>query len=542
MEVKTKNTDFRIVNENQLVFNGKPIEIKANIVKLFFKEYGGSEIYFVHELNGKNFLSHWISNGTNEYGLRIVSGKKALIVSDNKIENKLVEYAYDFASGKEVKEFLDDVGKFLKIHYETIFHYTGSDYERSEKEKFLLKTYKQLKNDFNIYINQNTNELCIYDEIEGIYKVYDEKMFSFFLKNNIKTEFFENEVKIIIGLFNEIREESEEYMAFQNCYVNLKTLETKPFTPEIFTTFKIPFIWDSTAYSEFFESKLMEILDDTKILKFLQMVGYCFFKGNPHNKLFLLIGDGANGKSTLISIIKSIFKYSIVAVPLQDFSKEFGLQPLIDKRINLLYDLPIETIYETGQIKAITGEDTITINRKYKDPITTKLNCKIIGSGNNLPKIKDDSFAFWRRIIILNLNKRFEGKERDVKLKEKMINDCNGMAWLIYRSINEYKEIEEIGWQEDTHKIVRETFLKDSDPALLAAENIFKITIEPDDFLSRNDVKNQINNFLSENNLRKPMKVDEYYKAVKEIGSKVGQATVEGNKVHGFRYIKINHQ
>jgi putative DNA primase/helicase len=237
-------------------------------------------------------------------------------------------------------------------------------------------------------------------------------------------------------------------------------------------------------------------------------------------------------------LIEAIFEDTIAAVPLQDFSKEFGLQPLIDKKVNLLFDLPIETIHETGQIKAITGEDSITINRKYKDPITTKLKCKVIGAGNRLPLIKDDSFAFWRRIVILHLTKRFEGKNRDVKLKEKLINDKEGMSWLIYNSIKAYKEVEEIGWQEDTYKLVRESFLKESNPALYAAEKLFDITVEPDDFLSKKEITEKINAYLRDNKIKIPAKINEYYEAVKHVGAKLGQKTVKNQKIHGFRYIK----
>lgn len=536
------------VNENNLIVKNKEISLKFkdkdvnstnNSVKLFLKEHEGSNIYLVHTFRDGGYISYWLieeENGSSS--TREANSKKSLATTNATLENKLIKLARNFATEDEVSSFLEEAGLWIKNHQDSIFYFSDI-LERSKKERALLSVHKYINGRFNVIIDNDTLDICIYQPKEGFYREYDVRTFSKFLKTNTKRDFFEDEVKKIMGLPYDILEESKDFIAFKNRLMNISSLEPRAFSPDIFTKFKVPYDWNPEAHSEFFIEKLMEILG-SEYQRFLEVVGYLFVKGNPHNKLALIIGDGANGKSLLMELIAAIFTNSYAAVPLQEFSKEFGMQPLVGKRVNILSDLPLDSIDETGQIKAITGEDSVTINRKYKEQITTKLECKIIGSGNRLPKVKDDSYAFWRRILIIKLYKAFEGESRDPKLKEKLLNDHEGLEWFIYQSIQAYKKIQDIGWPEDKTYETRQQFLKMSNPALYCAEKIFKYTNSADTFISRDDIQNAIKETINQYGLKEPAKDSDYYAAVRSMGAKEAQkSNSDGPRIHGFRYIQM---
>jgi putative DNA primase/helicase len=534
------------VNENNLIVKNKEISLKFkdkevdssnNSVKLFLKELEGSNIYLVHSFRDSGFVSYWLIEGENGSSTREANSKKSLATTNATLENKLIKLAGNFASKDEVSSFLEEAGLWIKNHQDSLFHFSDI-LERSKKERALLSVYKYINGRFNVIIDNDTLDICIYQPKEGFYREYDFRTFSKFLKTNTKRDFFEDEVKKIMGLPYDILEESKDYIAFKNCLMNISSLEPRVFSPEIFTKFKVPYDWNPDAHSEFFIEKLKEILG-SEYQRFLEVVGYLFVKGNPHNKLALLIGDGANGKSLLMELIAAIFTNSYAAVPLQEFSKEFGMQPLVGKRVNILSDLPLDSIDETGQIKAITGEDSVTINRKFKEQITTKLECKIIGSGNRLPKVKDDSYAFWRRILIIRLYKTFEGESKDSKLKEKLLNDHEGLEWFIYQSIQAYKKIQDIGWPEDKTYETRQQFLEMSNPALYCAEKIFTYTSSADTFVSRDEVLEEIKESINHYGLEEPGNESDYYDAVRIMGAKEAQKRINKEKVHGFRYIQM---
>jgi|GEM_PF-1057536 len=522
----------------EIIFRDKQVDSSNNSVKLFFKYDDESDISLVHTFRDGAYISYWLIEGENgSSSTREANSKKSLATTNTTLENKLIKLAGNFASKDEVSSFLEEAGLWIKNHQDSIFHFSDM-LERSKKERALLSVHKYINGRFNVIIDNETRDICIYQPKEGFYREYDIRTFSKFLKTNTKRDFFEDEVKKIMGLPYDILEESKDFIAFKNCLMNIGSLEPRAFSPEIFTKFKVPYDWNPDAHSEFFIEKLMEILG-SEYQRFLEVVGYLFVKGNPHNKLALIIGDGANGKSLLMELIAAIFTNSYAAVPLQDFSKEFGMSPLVGKRVNILSDLPLESIDETGQIKAITGEDSVTINRKFKEPITTKLECKIIGSGNRLPKVKDDSYAFWRRIILIRLYKVFEGESRDPKLKEKLLNDHEGLEWFIYQSIQAYKKIQDIGWPEDKTYETRQKFLEKSNPALYCAEKIFKYTSSADTFVSRNEVLEEIKESINHYGLEEPGNESDFYDAVRTMGAKEAQKRIDDEKVHGFRYIQM---
>ncbi len=70
----------------------------------------------------------------------------------------------------------------------------------------------------------------------------------------------------------------------------------------------------------------------------------------------------------------------------------------------------------------------------------TKLSVKTIGAGNVLPKIKDETQAMARRLNITKISNDFSEKPVE-RLAQKLLEDEEGMEWLINKSITLYNEI-----------------------------------------------------------------------------------------------------
>ena len=480
-------------------FNGKPVITDSGSVHLFCENTENGDLYIKHQRKGDEYYTEWyIKDGKNNLKTRRVPSKNSLAIDNSKRDNKLIKFAKD-RFNLDVEEHLKNAGEFINENTSRIFPSKKNLLlNRSKKDAQLIRLTNELDEKFKIVLNRLTGQIHVYNKEDGIYRSYNEKAFSAFLTDEYGVKFLADEVNKIMGIFSEIRDESENYIAFKNCLLNLDTLETEAFTSKEFVTFQVPYNWNPEAKSEYFEDRIRDILvDEERFEQFLQMVGYCFTNKNPHNKMFFITGDGANGKTTLMSIIKKIFGESVTAVGLHQFDKEFGLQPLLGKRINILSDLPKMTIEDTGYIKAVTGEDSITVNQKYKEPITSILGCKIIGTGNQLPQVKDDTHAFWRRVIHFELTNRFN----DPQVKKTLLNDNEGIEWLIYESIKAYKRVETEGWAcEKTEAEIREEYLKLSNPCLYAAEQIYEKTNDPKDYVTREETVNTISSIFKTTN------------------------------------------
>ncbi len=49
----------------------------------------------------------------------------------------------------------------------------------------------------------------------------------------------------------------------------------------------------------------------------------------------------------------------------------------------------------------LTGEDEICADRKFRDPTCSKNYTKLIFSADELPEVINQTYAFWRRWIVV---------------------------------------------------------------------------------------------------------------------------------------------
>jgi putative DNA primase/helicase len=98
---------------------------------------------------------------------------------------------------------------------------------------------------------------------------------------------------------------------------------------------------------------------------------------------------------------------------------------------NVCADLPTEAIKDTGTFKAITGEDYISAQHKFKEYFSFKPFCRLVFSCNNIPKnYSDRSDGFYRRLIIIRFDNTVPEDKKDESLREKLAVETDGIiAW-----------------------------------------------------------------------------------------------------------------
>jgi len=136
----------------------------------------------------------------------------------------------------------------------------------------------------------------------------------------------------------------------------------------------------------------------------------------------MCVGSGANGKSTLLEVLKAFLgRDNIASIPLQQLSRRFTASQLFGKLANIYPDLPSEAFRETGVFKVITGGDQISAEVKYSINFQNFVNyAKMIFSANKIPETSDESDAFFRRWLLINFPNKFEGEEADTLLAKKL--------------------------------------------------------------------------------------------------------------------------
>jgi putative DNA primase/helicase len=172
--------------------------------------------------------------------------------------------------------------------------------------------------------------------------------------------------------------------------------------------------------------------DDQQAIDTLQEIfGYCLTADTTQQKAFAVIGPKRSGKGTIARILVAMLGAHNCAAPtLAGISTNFGLAPLIGKRVAVISDARLSRRVDqhviAERLLSITGEDAITIDRKYKSAWTGQLQTRFLILSNELFRLADASGALASRFILLMLTKSFYGQE-DRNLTKKLMTELPGI-------------------------------------------------------------------------------------------------------------------
>jgi putative DNA primase/helicase len=166
------------------------------------------------------------------------------------------------------------------------------------------------------------------------------------------------------------------------------------------------------------------------------MFGYCLMADTRQQKAFKLIGPKRSGKGTIARVlVRMLGARNTVAPALAGLGMNFGLAPLIGKQVAIISDARLGGRADQHAIAerllSITGEDTITIDRKYLSAWTGQLTVRFLVISNELPRLSDASGALVSRFIVLVLVNSFYGRE-DHTLTDRLLTELPGILnWAI---------------------------------------------------------------------------------------------------------------
>ena len=143
-----------------------------------------------------------------------------------------------------------------------------------------------------------------------------------------------------------------------------------------------------------------------------------------------LLGPTRGGKGVIARVLTALIgKKNVCGPTLNSLGGEFGLAPLIGKPLAIISDARF--VGKNGNVIVehllfISGEDTLTVNRKYRDQWSGKLPCRLHVVSNELPRLGDGSTAVVGRIVLLSLANSWLGKE-DHSLEPALQDELSGI-------------------------------------------------------------------------------------------------------------------
>lgn len=159
---------------------------------------------------------------------------------------------------------------------------------------------------------------------------------------------------------------------------------------------------------------------DEKIACLQEFVGACLMnEATRYQRGLVLIGVGANGKSTFLNIISRLFENRMItSIPPQDMSNEYRRAMLAGSRLNVVSELPESEIFSSEAVKAMISGDQVVARNIREAPFTFFPRAGHVFAANNLPNVTDLTDGFFRRWLIVSWDRTFAEHEQIKTLAE----------------------------------------------------------------------------------------------------------------------------
>ena len=227
---------------------------------------------------------------------------------------------------------------------------------------------------------------------------------------------------------------ANELISMTNGLLYVPTRALLPHTPSFFChhALTFPFVAECAPPARWL-GFLRQLWDDdeSSISALQEVMGYLLGGDTRQQKIFLFVGPKRGGKGTIGRVLTGLLGAHNVAAPtLAGLSTNFGSQPLIGKPLGLISDARLsgrDSKVVVERLLSVSGEDSLTIDRKFKGPWTGRLPTRFLVLTNELPRLTDSSGALASRFVVFVLRNSFYGTENP-GLTDELLTEARSTA------------------------------------------------------------------------------------------------------------------
>ncbi len=251
-----------------------------------------------------------------------------------------------------------------------------------------------------------------------------------------------------------------------------------PHSPQVKSTIRLNVSYNKDAKCPKWRKAISEILEDEgKISVFQEYCGLCLTKETRYAKALFLIGEGANGKSTLLALLEHILtSLNVSSIPLEMLKNNNYVANLFNKLVNISFETNSKSEVYDATFKSIVTGDLMTADAKYGHPFDFRPYCKLIYALNNMPRVSDKTLSFYRRLLILRFNKTFEGASDNKGLKEELLTELDGIFLWCLEGLRNLRQRGDFKPTEEMEREVKD-YQRENNAVLVFAEE--KCNIDP---------------------------------------------------------------
>ncbi|GGA49275.1 DNA primase family protein [Paenibacillus physcomitrellae] len=483
----------------------------------------------------------------NEYSLEV---QQRFIDQESEIESGIVESSCisEVVSSKNRLEMVNAsssfVAKYVKIEYIIYLQILDRYIIKSSNNDIYIYT-----EEFGYHKRLSDNELIVLirssmdEEQDRQISRYKLEEIIFLLKSC-------PDIQLDINAFDS----QKNMINFRNGVLDLVQRVLIPHHPQyLFTSFIDSEYYDSNTYTgaSLRNENFLSFLDfsteeDAKKEATLQeMTGYILSNYTNAKKFFVLMGKPHSGKSVWLSILQNLIgKEHTTAMTLKQLSENRFMQArLAHSKLNISPEMNEDgPLKGTEFIKAITGGDLITADRKGQVSIEFYGKTKLIAAGNHMPKLnkRDATHAFTDRILFILFNHSVPESMRDKSLLDKILFERDYIvSWAIeglYRLI----ENNFIFTESDESTQFKQQYVEEMNSVTQFVKDCCLIDLSNSDIKAhRRDLLPAYEEFCKANQIPILSK-EELWREISSLGVKPGKFRINGSvPLLGFRGILL---
>lgn len=297
---------------------------------------------------------------------------------------------------------------------------------------------------------------------------------------------------------------------FINGTLELETGNFREHSEDDYCSIQLPYPYLPDAKCPRWTQFIEEVTDnDPKRQENLQFIaGYVLFNDCRHEKLFVLTGEGSNGKTVFTKILEQLFgSENVTHINPQGVTEAFERIHLRSSLLNIAGEIKSDLSSTEEILKQIASGESIQACYKGKDFIKFKPRAKMIFCCNGQLRSSDTSDGLARRLMIIDFPCKFVEfpdkndplqKEKDILLYDKLLAELPGIFNWAYQG---YKDLLLFGGftETDEHQALMKAFRQASNPIECFVDDLMD---NPPEKISREMLYRMYSNWCEDNGHR----------------------------------------
>jgi len=192
-----------------------------------------------------------------------------------------------------------------------------------------------------------------------------------------------------------------EVLVCGNGTLHIPTRALRAHDQRDYVTSALPYDYNPDADAEVWRAFIETTLPDA--WEFVQeYAGYSLTTDCSHETALWLQGHRGSGKSTVIEGFSAMLGHRAGFLGLGDIERSrFALSELPGKTLVVATEQPSSYLQSTDILDCIISGEPVTVDRKYREPLTVRPHAKILWAMNDLPRVSNTTSGIFRRVKVI---------------------------------------------------------------------------------------------------------------------------------------------